>query len=237
MKRDSPADPVAAVTLLAEPTRRRLYEFVIAREVVGRDAAAAALGISRELAAFHLDRLVAGGLLETSFRRLTGRSGPGAGRPAKLYSKSHREASFSLPVRRYDLVADVFATGLERLAEDVGDETVSEAVQAPARDRGLAAGAEVRRLAGRGSSTKRRREALLTHLDQHGFEPTTDSSTGAITLSNCPYRTTANAHRDLTCGMNLAWAQGIVEAAGDVGVIPRLDIQPGRCCVVFGPGS
>src|SRR5688572_28996538 len=85
--RDEPSS-ITAIALLGEPTRRRLYEFVTTRDGVGRDAAAAALGVSRELAAFHLDKLVEGGLLETSYRRLSGRSGPGAGRPAKLYKRS-----------------------------------------------------------------------------------------------------------------------------------------------------
>jgi hypothetical protein len=45
-------DSVAAMAVLDEPNRRRLYALVAANaEPVGRDAAAAALGISRELAA------------------------------------------------------------------------------------------------------------------------------------------------------------------------------------------
>src|SRR5438132_1715833 len=80
------------VAALAEPVRRALYLYVAGQnDVVGRDQAASALGMSRRLAAFHLDRLVDAGLLEVSFRRLSGRTGPGAGRPSKLYRRSpHR---------------------------------------------------------------------------------------------------------------------------------------------------
>ncbi len=86
MATESIQNAVGAIALLDEPKRRRLYEYVAeSDEPVGRDQAAAALGISRELAAFHLDRLVEGGLLETEYRRRSGRGGPGAGRPAKLY--------------------------------------------------------------------------------------------------------------------------------------------------------
>src|SRR5438874_1639871 len=98
--RDQARD-LAALALLDEPTRRRLYEYVSGHsEPVGRDQAAAALGITRELAAFHLDRLVEAGLLDASYRRLSGRQGPGAGRPAKLYLRADRDLSVSFPERR-----------------------------------------------------------------------------------------------------------------------------------------
>src|SRR5262245_1711741 len=102
-------DAIEAITLLDDPTRRRLYRLVAAAQgPVGRDEAARAAGVSRELAAFHLDRLVAGGLLHAGFRRLSGRSGPGAGRPAKLYRRADRELTVTLPARRYDAAAEVF---------------------------------------------------------------------------------------------------------------------------------
>ncbi len=105
-------DPIGAVATLAEPTRRRLYDLVVAsREPVGRDDAVTALGISRELAAFHLDRLVEVGLLQTEFRRRSGRTGPGAGRPAKFYRRADRDLEVSLPPRHYERAADLMATG------------------------------------------------------------------------------------------------------------------------------
>lgn len=51
---------------------------------MSRAEAADAVGVARTLAAFHLGKLVDAGLLEVAHRRLTGRSGPGAGRPAKV---------------------------------------------------------------------------------------------------------------------------------------------------------
>src|SRR5512143_1010773 len=91
-----PTDPanIEAVALLEEPVRRALYEWVIRDGgPVSRDEAAAGVGISRALAAFHLDRLVRGGLLSPEYRRLSGRTGPGAGRPAKLYRRGPREVA------------------------------------------------------------------------------------------------------------------------------------------------
>ena len=116
---------------LAEPVRRRLYQYVASRPAaVGRDEAANAVGVSRALAAFHLDRLVDDGLLVAEYRRLTGRTGPGAGRPAKLYRLSEHEVEVSLPPRDYRLAAGVFADAL-----DGGDD-----VAGAARERGWAIG-------------------------------------------------------------------------------------------------
>src|SRR2546422_9343880 len=101
---------IAAFSSLADPTRRRLYLYTVSRpEGAGRDEAAEATGISRGLAAFHLDRLIHDGLLVADYRRLTGRTGPGAGRPAKIYPRSDRELSFSRPRRNHQPPARAFA--------------------------------------------------------------------------------------------------------------------------------
>src|SRR5512144_2936435 len=108
---------IEGLAVLAEPARRGLYLYVARRQQdVGRDEAAKAVGVSRSLAGFHLDRLVAEGLLETSFRRLSGRTGPGAGRPAKLYRRSGRELEVSLPQRSYKLAGRILATAMEAAA-------------------------------------------------------------------------------------------------------------------------
>src|SRR5881628_601775 len=135
---------IAAIASLHEPARRGLYLYVSSRRrEVGRDEAARALRISRALAAFHLDKLVQQGLLETSYRRLTGRRGPGAGRPAKLYRRSTRQLDLTLPERRYELAGRVFARALTAAAP--GARTWLERA-ARAEGRGL--GAAARRLAG-----------------------------------------------------------------------------------------
>src|SRR5438093_3871433 len=154
---------VAAVALLDEPNRRRLYEYVTSSpNPVGRDAAAAALGLGRELVAFHLDRLAEAGLLETEFRRIGDRRGPGAGRPAKLYRQSARELSVSVPGRDYKGAAEVFAEALDRLAADrpAIAELEHQAVQDAARSRGRAAGQVARRAAGPRPGKRRLRAGL-----------------------------------------------------------------------------
>ncbi len=230
MKGAALEDPVTVVALLDEPTRRRLYELVASScEPVGRDAASGTLGISRELAAFHLDRLVAGGLLETEFRRLGERRGPGAGRPAKLYRRSARELLVSLPARRYERAADLMAEALAR--QDGRSGTV--ALADVARARGEEAGLEARRTLGSRPGRGGLRTALLDHLRGAGYEPEDDAAGGRICLGNCPYRALASSHRDLTCGMNLAWAVGLVHGMGEAELQAELAPTPGHCCVVF----
>ncbi len=227
-------EAIDAIALLSEPTRSGLYHAVAAGPAgLSRDAAAAAMGISRDLAAFHLDRLVEGGLLKVSHRRLSGRTGPGAGRPAKIYTRSGDEIAVTLPERHYDLLAQTLAEGVEDLAAELGQAKVTAALDDRARRHGRAAGAAVRRAAGSRAGAKRRAAELVKVLADSGFEPRVSDDRGQITLRNCPYRAIADEHRALTCGMNLAWAEGALEEAGKTGLKPRLDIEPGRCCVVF----
>ena len=87
-----PLEPVDALSTLGDATRRGAYDYVCAQgRPVGRDEVAGALGIGRTLAAYHLDRLAEAGLLAVAYARRSGRTGPGAGRPAKLYERSDRE--------------------------------------------------------------------------------------------------------------------------------------------------
>src|SRR5919206_1394840 len=99
---------------LGDPIRRALYRYVAERGVpVSRDDAAQAAGISRPLAAYHLDRLVDDGLLEARYQRRSGRRGPGAGRPAKHYVRADRQLELSLPARDYAALADLLAGAVE----------------------------------------------------------------------------------------------------------------------------
>jgi predicted ArsR family transcriptional regulator len=216
---------LAALRLLDDPVRRRLYDWVVAQpDAVGREAAAAGVGVSRGLAAFHLDKLAEAGLLDPSYRRLSGRVGPGAGRPARVYRRSDREFSVTVPERRYQRAASLFASVLERLGDGGPPPELEEA----ARE----AGRELAVDLGRGSSRGR----LLRTLDRAGYEPITDSH-GTIRLRNCPFDALAEAHRTLVCGTNLALAEGILDGVGASDVRPILDRQPGTCCVVFPGGS
>ena len=209
---------------LAEPVRRRLYAFVSAAgSSVDRDQAAAGTGISRALAAFHLDRLVDAGLLDAEYHRRSGRSGPGAGRPAKFYRRpAERDVSVSLPPRHYDLAARILAEGIEH------DPGASPQVLDAARREG-------ERLAAGHASTGNRGGVLELLVDQ-GYEPVAEPD-GSVTLRNCPFHALVGEHRDLTCGMNHALLRGVLDAAGNSGLVPLADPAAGRCCVRLVPGD
>src|SRR4051794_39890533 len=150
---------VAAVAALAEPTRRRLYEHVVrSPHPLSRDDVAGAMGVPRPTTAFHLDRLVADGLLDVHYERRSGRTGPGAGRPAKLYRRAECSVSVSLPERRYDLAGELLAAALAE-AEQSGERPA-----AVLERRAFRRGSELAADVGEGS-----REAALRVLEKHGF--------------------------------------------------------------------
>ena len=221
-----PADfeeQVVGVAALSDPIRRRLYEHVVGQpDAVSRDAAAAAAGIKRPLAAFHLDKLVDQGLLEVEYRRLSGRTGPGAGRPAKLYRRGQREFDVTLPPREYDLVGHVLAAAVQRAAST--GEDVLACVRQVARERG-------EDLAGDPSSDPV--SGLMATLREHGYEPRVEGA--EVVLANCPFHALSTEFTELVCGMNLALCEGVAAAVAldATGLQPRLRPAPGRCCVTF----
>src|SRR5260370_39075719 len=87
----------AAIALLDDPVRRALYLYVTRQpDPVGREAAAEAADTTRENAAFHLDRLVDAGVLETSYKGLGDRTGPRAGPPSQPYLRSRSKLEGTL---------------------------------------------------------------------------------------------------------------------------------------------
>lgn len=220
---------VEAVALLAEPVRGALYQWVVsAGRAVSRHEAASALGITRALAAFHLDRLVTGNLLVVEYRRLSGRTGPGAGRTSKLYRPAPRDVSVSLPGRRYEIPAELFAKAIEQSEIQLPPDALREA----AREMGEAIGSAARLPAGKRPSQKQLREALLAMLSERDYQPR--ASSAEIRLGNCPFQTLVDKHRPLVCGMNLALIEGLISGLGDRRFVARLDPQPDQCCVAIG---
>ncbi len=218
---------IAAIASLDEPIRRGLYLYVLARRrEVGRDEAARALRIARALAAFHLDKLAEHGLLETSYRRLTRRRGPGAGRPAKLYRPASRALVFTLPARRYELAGRVFVRAVADAASSATRRTLERAARAAGRR--LAVGA--RPSTGGRTASRRGLNAALAVLGECGFEPVRRN--GEVRLSNCPFEALAEECRPLVCGMNLALVRGVLTGMSARGVRAELRPAPGSCCVM-----
>jgi predicted ArsR family transcriptional regulator len=222
---ENPEGDLDGVSALDEPTRRSLYRYIVeSRGEVSRDQAAAAVGISRDKAAFHLDRLVEKGVLETTFRRLGDRSGPGAGRPSKLYRRSSTTIEASLPPRRYRLAGEVLATAFSRLGPEVADQA-DAAITAAAREHG-------RRLASARPHGGEMDSATLL-LRTLGFEPVARPN-GDIALGNCPFHALAQEFPERICAMNQAFLEGVVEGGMQELRVERCS-QPGQCCVCLTP--
>ncbi|MCX5610043.1 MULTISPECIES: metalloregulator ArsR/SmtB family transcription factor [unclassified Streptomyces] len=228
-------EDIDAIAVLQDRVRRRLYEYVAAQgREVGRNEAAEAVGVARTLAAHHLDRLTEAGLLESGSRRLTGRSGPGAGRPAKVYTRARAERSVSLPARDYRTAAELLAEAAEQAGLDAG-------LCAAARRRGEALRGSAEPCGGL--------EEAMEMLAARGYEPHLEGVEGAegvqgaggaegatgaagpvVRMRNCPFHAVAERFPPLVCGMNLALLEGLLGADGPVRA--RMDARPGECCVV-----
>jgi predicted ArsR family transcriptional regulator len=219
---------VTGVSTLAEPARRDLYLYVVAQpEPVSRDQAAAGVGLPRHTAKFHLDKLVEEGLLDTEFRRLSGRRGPGAGRPTKLYRRSARQVTVTLPERHYDLAAQILASAVADSARNGA--SVLDAVQRAATEAGHRLGAAERMQDGAPAAAPL--DTVSAALADHGYEPRVRGE--VIVLANCPFHALAREHTTLVCGMNLHLITALLDELGHREVQARLDPAPDRCCVTL----
>ncbi len=221
-------EQIAAIAALKEPARRALYRYVAQQaDEVSRDQAARATGLSRVLAAFHLDRLVKAGLLVSTFRRLSDRKGPGGGRPSKLYRRAPRDIRVNVPERRYDLLARVLATAIEKADGEAGARALTDA----AGEFGVSLGARARRQAGATGDRAAMLAGAERELASCGFEPRL--SDDVVRLRNCPFDALVQDHRDLVCATNLALVRGLLTGLGAQALEAHLDPQPGHCCVAL----
>jgi predicted ArsR family transcriptional regulator len=235
MVMDSPRDPLrrdaAGIGALADPVRHQLYRFVCSQpEPVSRDQAADAVGVPRHQAKFHLDRLQAEGLLDCDYVRLTGRSGPGAGRPSKLYRRADRDIAVSLPPRDYELAGRLMAKAIAQSAASGAPvvDVLNEVAREYGRGIGTAAVTDSRRAPADAESAL---ELAVAVLSEHGYEPR--STAGEVYLANCPFHALAEEQRALACTMNHALISGIADALWPHRPHARLDPRPPGCCVVL----
>ena len=225
-----PMRDVRAVAALDDATRERIYAWVRRTgRPVSREEVAGEVGISRKLAAFHLDKLLERGLLSAHYARPPGRSGPGAGRTSKMYEPSDLQVEVSIPGRRYDLVGELLVDAIE---EERPGETSKESALRVARERGENLGEEVRAAEIRGRpGAERTLTAATKVLEAHGFEPFRDGTD--LALRNCPFQMLARRAPDLVCEMNQAFLEGLVRGLGNGSVQAALTRTPGRCCVTL----
>jgi predicted ArsR family transcriptional regulator len=234
MTREDLAGQVAGVAALADPIRRGLYLYVSAQSApISRDQASDALGIPRHTAKFHLDKLAEEGLLDISFKRLSERRGPGAGRPTKLYARSSRQLSVILPERRYDLAGHLLAGAID----DAGAQgtAVADALGDTAASWGRGIAQQARAAAGPRPSPERLRACTCQALTENGYEA--QCTDGTVVLRNCPFDALAREHTELVCGMNLAIMAAVTEQLREMELDAQLEPAPGRCCVVLVPAD
>lgn len=218
---------LASTGALADGLRRRMYLFIREqRRPVSRDEAAEAVGISRKLAAFHLDKLVEKGLLQAHYERLTGRTGPGAGRPAKVYEPSEEVVSVSIPHRSYEVVGDILLDAVEGTS---GAGSARSAALAAAYERGGQLVSDEAR--GRAVGNKQGALELVRDiLSERGYEPYLDEP-GTLNLHNCPFHGLAQRSPELICEINKAFIEGLLAGIKGQTLEAFLEPLPGECCV------
>ena len=226
-------DVVAAVNrvaALSDPTRRALYLYTVDQtDPVTREQAASACGVAVHTAKFHLDRLVGEGLLDVDQRRVSGRTGPGAGRPAKVYRRSAREVSVSLPERSYDLVARLLARAVEDAS--TSGTPIRAAVDQVARRHGRALAGTASRAEEPALGAVEELRRVASVLASAGYQPLAGGAEPELRLRNCPFARLTDDHLALVCAMNLALVGGVLDELSCSTIAAELRPDPDLCCV------
>jgi predicted ArsR family transcriptional regulator len=210
---------MAAVASLGDEKRRQLFELIASSAgAVGRDDAALALGLPRSTASFHLDRLVQDGLLAVEFHKAAGKTGPGSGRPAKMYRPAASEVGASVPDRNYDLAGELLAAAIEHATATGGAVGDSLRETSYGKGRELAAGAA----------------GLAEFIAGEGYEPRPDGE-GGLVLANCPFHRLSDGHPDVVCAMNGSFLQGAAAGCGEPEERIAPNSVPGQCCARITP--
>lgn len=222
-------EAASRIAALDDENRRRMYMFIRHEgRPVSREDVAKELGLSRKLAAFHLDKLSEKGLLKFHYARPPGRSGPGAGRPAKVYEPSEVEIEVSIPERRYDLAGSLLADAVR--TKQPGTSGHEQAIRV-ASEAGTTLGRDIReakRL--RPPGAERTLAVAREILEEYGYEPF-EGPPQQVALRNCPFHALSAYAPELICPMNHAFVEGVVRGLGNESVVVDLIPTPGQCCV------
>lgn len=218
---------ITALAALGDEQRRRLFGYIRqARRPVTREEAAVSAGISRKLAAHHLDKLVAAGLLSARYQPPAGIRK--VGRTPKVYELAEAAISVSIPERRHEILAGIL---LDAVRTESAGETARQAAVRTARQRGRDLGAAERdRLRPGRLGAERALTITEAVLAGHGFEPARPTPT-EVELRNCPFHPLAAQAPELVCGINHAFLAGLLDGLGAVALDAQLRPRPGHCCV------
>jgi len=179
---------------------------------------AAALDVPRSVARWRLEKLTAAGLLETTFRRRTNRSGPGAGRPAKLYTPAVETNAIEFPPRRYETLVGLLSEGLPRKGLTAIGAKYAQALASEMRLRPA-------------GSIRAGLERMCRGLGRLGFHVAVDDITAdGVTLvsATCPLRPLLAAHPHAAAIDEGMW-RGLIEAATERRARPRIRCTTNHC--------
>lgn len=218
---------------LGDPTRRAIYVAVReSPEPMTTSRVAELFEIHPNVARHHLDKLAADDWLVVSQRRPAGKTGPGAGRPAKTYEASKREVSIHFSPRRYELLVDLLMRVLVRVApEDVS--RIAEEV-------GHEYGRELANEIGAPDDTGYTEavQAVAVAMTGLGFSMDPDVEGQRLLTSHCPFGEAATDHPDVVCSLDRGIVTGLVGALGatcDPVLIPHQ--RPDDDCITRVPVS
>ncbi|QTJ70241.1 transcriptional regulator (plasmid) [Rhodococcus sp. ZPP] len=218
---------IKAIAALDDDLRRGLYEFGRrAGRPVTRDEAAAAVGISRKLAAFHLDKLVAAGLLRAHYEPVGGIRR--VGRTPKVYEPTGDGIHVAIPARHHEVLAEILIDAV--MTEGAGESARAAAMRvAAARGEDLGSRERARYRPGR-LGAERALTLAEEALTPYGFEPARSTPT-CVHLRNCPFHPLAAHAPDLVCGINHSFLTGFVTGLQAHTVHAVLAPTDGQCCV------
>lgn len=210
-----------AVASLGDPLRKKLFELVReSTQALSRDECAAALGLPKSTIRAQLDRLVEEKLLLVEFRKMGARSGPGSGRPTKLYAVAQSEVSASVPPRQYDLAASLLAAAVQRCIDS--GEGIEQSVSAVAFAEGRRRGAEAGNI-----------HQLLADT---GYSPEPDGDGGTI-MANCPFHQLSREHASVVCSLNGSLLRGALAGCSDEKHHLEPDAEVSHCCARLSPNA
>ena len=223
-------DPLEAVGV---PELREALLFARGRpRPITADELAADRRIHRTVARRRLDRLTAAGLLISRFERRTGRSGPGAGRPAKIYSPAPETAAIEFPARHYEELVGLLLEALP--AQSRSQRLRATGVALAAR---LLRGSPIVPVRDVRLGLERACEAL-GHLGFQASVETVDGDSAVIASPTCPLRPlvvarpeTAEIDRGMWCGLVAAALRGAT--ADDVRCDTRDCLDDHASCRIF----
>lgn len=222
---------------LGDPTRRAIYVAVReSAEPLTTSRVAELFGLHPNVARHHLDKLADDGWLVVSHRRPGGKTGPGAGRPAKTYEASKREVSVHFAPRRYELLVEL----LMRVLGEVAPAELGAVAERIGAEYGRELAAEIG--APEDAGYTEAVEAVAIAMTGLGFSMDPDLEGQQLLTSHCPFGEAATDHPDVVCSLDRGIVTGLVGALAS-GCTPVLipHTQPEDDCVTripvtIGPG-